>query len=1136
MIKSETAKDVDSIIFVTIVFLIITIVVIIPLLKWVRSQSRAKHSNINEKFSAVNESEYVTAEKPTRCRANIRPLVHVKRLMNVDGSEYQKVEKRFREQWTKRTNKYPEPPTPVAVYAIQNSDLASKYDRYKEKTFGNSYSYQKPNEEWHFHGTSIECDIISSGKCCSAKTCGVCGISRNGFDLSSVGKSFQRFGKGIYLAPNSSKSNDYATSNQYHGYKAQLLCRVACGKKHILYNDDTSLVAPPANCHSVYGKAGGVLNYDEIVVYDANAINPQFIIIYGNQVKSSATRKVAQSYQPRNKPLVSHRTMDDDYSWYLHSLNDNQSLSRNVSTFEPLSDQSRSSFSFGGITDSATSPLGLEHKTDSYHDKHKGDSQNDWYRSSLPASGVSNHGTPSKGSDVKHMSESHYDRYQSRSSPSKQNYGSSTLQSKCEVEKQKNKLKDGHDQSWSSYIAKGISGITTSMWSEPTVSKQTKQSSSSPSVTHLLERKVGNGKQKRDGQYESLPARRASGCATPDPSSKYSVGGIKQGSESEYMHDQSRSLPSARDSATSELEHEMEKRKNEDLHGQSWSSYIGFPGITASWLESTAGKRMKQSSSSHSVAQLLEHEVGNSKQKRESQYDQSPATRASGSVTPWSKHSVSGIKQKSKNQYIHDQSESSSSAGSATSQSECEMEKQKNEDGHGQSWNSYISERISSITTSWFGSGSTAGKQKNGNDQPWSSLFTEGSRFASPLSEHKASGDKKESKRSSDQSNNSEGFSRYATSLSEQKGGDKQKYKRQSDKFLYSPSSSTTTWSGSEPTVDEQWGKTKRDQRKSGGKFSNASSRAQREVATSHCDSSYPQKQETRQDSYRSQSLVSRQANHKPLSEKVEEEENTLDTWSSYAWKFIQGAQSIIQPKSLPSTIDLHMHHESSTVQEVPHSTSSTSTMNSNSYRAANVGVQKKHSYSSSNDDHDQISCSWIRAEKKSRSTRDLTANAYADIQEKHSNSSSRYSYSDDHDERSWTRAEEKSRSTRDLTTDAYADIHSSSRYSRSGDHDQGSWMRAVETSHGTSALSWPEPKYNSQNDQSLNSLPCSEKSGHKNSQKSTSWTGFDQPLKSLFSGVSSLLIGTSDQPLGLTTGQVIVVDHDNKTIRVKTD
>ena len=461
---------------------------------------------------------------------------------------------------------------------------------------------------------------------------------------------------------------------------------------------------------------------------------------------------------------------------------------------------------------------------------------------------------------------------------------------------------------------------------------------------------------------------------------------------------------------------------------------------------------MKQFNSSSSVTQSLEHEVGNSKQKRESQYDQSPARRASDSDTPWSKHSVSSIKQKSKSQYIYDQSKSSSSAGSATSQSECEMEKRKNKDGHDQSWSSYISDGISSITTSWFGSRSTAGKQKNRNDQPWSSLFTEGSSsFASPLSGHEVSGDKKESKRSSDQSKKSKGFSCYATSLSVQKDGDKQKYKRQSDEFLYSPSSSTTTWS--EPTVDEQWDKTKHDQRKSGGKFSNASSRVQREGATSHY---YPQKQETRQDSYQSQSLVSHQANHKLLSEEVKEEENTLNTWSSYARKFIQGAKSIIQPNSLPNSIDLRMFHESSTVQEVPHSTPSTSTMSSNSYR-------------------------------------DLTADTYADVQKKHSYSSSRYSRSDDHDQRSWTRAEEKSHSTRNLTADTYANIHSSSIYSSSGDHDQGFWTRAEKISCRTSAVSRSEPKYKSQNNESLNSLSCSEKFGHENSQKSTRWTGFDQ-------------------------------------------
>ena len=241
----------------TVLSVIVVIMIIILWLSYWKSQHDiALNSSARDKPSVIR----------CRSRATVRPSVdtciNLKRLHNkadLEGSEYQNVEKYFKEQWTKRTVEYPEPPTLVAIYTIQNIDLGRRYDQYKEQTFGNSS--QEPNEEWHFHGTSMECDILSSNKCCSTETCGVCGISRNGFDLSSVRNRFQRFGKGIYFAPNSSKSNDYTASNQ-SGYRAQLLCHVACGKKHILYNDDTSLSVPPVNCHSVYGKAStdGKLN------------------------------------------------------------------------------------------------------------------------------------------------------------------------------------------------------------------------------------------------------------------------------------------------------------------------------------------------------------------------------------------------------------------------------------------------------------------------------------------------------------------------------------------------------------------------------------------------------------------------------------------------------------------------------------------------------------------------------------------------------------------------------------------------------------------------------------------------------------------------------------------------------------
>ena len=165
--------------FLLTISIIIVVTVILTAEKWLETQaSRRKHTK------AVNSS--VTVEKPARPMTKVRHSVHIKRL---DGSEYvyQRVEKYFREQWTKETANYPVPPIPVVIYAIKNDDLTSRYHQYKEKMFNGS---SESNEEWHFHGTSIKCDIINRDKCCNDKTCGVCGISRNGFDLSFIRNRF----------------------------------------------------------------------------------------------------------------------------------------------------------------------------------------------------------------------------------------------------------------------------------------------------------------------------------------------------------------------------------------------------------------------------------------------------------------------------------------------------------------------------------------------------------------------------------------------------------------------------------------------------------------------------------------------------------------------------------------------------------------------------------------------------------------------------------------------------------------------------------------------------------------------------------------------------------------------------------
>ena len=44
--------------------------------------------------------------------------------------------------------------------------------------------------------------------------------------------------------------------------------------------DQTHLTAPPWGYDSVYGQAGGSLNYPEVVLNDEEAILPRYVIMY----------------------------------------------------------------------------------------------------------------------------------------------------------------------------------------------------------------------------------------------------------------------------------------------------------------------------------------------------------------------------------------------------------------------------------------------------------------------------------------------------------------------------------------------------------------------------------------------------------------------------------------------------------------------------------------------------------------------------------------------------------------------------------------------------------------------------------------------------------------------------------------
>ena len=163
-----------------------------------------------------------------------------------------------------------------AVYVIKSPALKKSWTYYKRSL----PSFHQQVEEY-YHGTRLRCNIIRNGDLCSSPHCNVCRISEKGFDEEKIGMNishFQRFGRGYYLAPQSSKCHEY-TQGAF-GYRALLLCEVCPGRKYFLQKNAPHLSGPPEGYNSIYGMAGGDLNYDEIVLPQSGAILPKYIIVY----------------------------------------------------------------------------------------------------------------------------------------------------------------------------------------------------------------------------------------------------------------------------------------------------------------------------------------------------------------------------------------------------------------------------------------------------------------------------------------------------------------------------------------------------------------------------------------------------------------------------------------------------------------------------------------------------------------------------------------------------------------------------------------------------------------------------------------------------------------------------------------
>ena len=199
--------------------------------------------------------------------------------------QYEKLKRKFSKSWCSKKGNVPKI---SHVVEIINPQLQQRLDQYVAKL---SWPYN--GVEQYYHGTQIKCDMLQYYEPCSQSNCGVCGISKQGFDPQRINhSSWQRFGKGFYFAPNSSKSYDYprathdSTNNETSKYHSMLVCDIAPGAKYTLYKNEPSVSGPPSGYHSIYGSSQWLwglwkspdMNYDELVVFDTEAIRPSYIL------------------------------------------------------------------------------------------------------------------------------------------------------------------------------------------------------------------------------------------------------------------------------------------------------------------------------------------------------------------------------------------------------------------------------------------------------------------------------------------------------------------------------------------------------------------------------------------------------------------------------------------------------------------------------------------------------------------------------------------------------------------------------------------------------------------------------------------------------------------------------------------
>ncbi|CAK9077143.1 Protein mono-ADP-ribosyltransferase PARP12 (ADP-ribosyltransferase diphtheria toxin-like 12) (ARTD12) (Poly [ADP-ribose] polymerase 12) (PARP-12) (Zinc finger CCCH domain-containing protein 1) [Durusdinium trenchii] len=128
------------------------------------------------------------------------------------------------------------------------------------------------NEVYLWHGTQVRVGLQ---------------IAQEDFNLTFAGSGAgTMYGKGLYFTESATKADEYAKDEpggHYDNVRALLLCRVCVGKFHYTQDREPKAIDKytAGESDSTLGdRAKSVNTYREIVVYDADQVYPEYLVIY----------------------------------------------------------------------------------------------------------------------------------------------------------------------------------------------------------------------------------------------------------------------------------------------------------------------------------------------------------------------------------------------------------------------------------------------------------------------------------------------------------------------------------------------------------------------------------------------------------------------------------------------------------------------------------------------------------------------------------------------------------------------------------------------------------------------------------------------------------------------------------------